>query len=99
MHLPCQILKYVCYNYCLYQISLIVVGVLSTTTQEATGFFRSEYQPADDPRPYLQSALFASMPGNHDHVYKMMANNYNLNEKVIIHKLAIRDSPHKLRKN
>ena len=81
------------YSWCLYaqrpiikiQQTIAVAGVLGSPAQEGIGFFRSEHQPSNDLRPYLQSSLQVSMLGNHSKLMHMIGKNFNLNEEVKIY--------------
>ena len=56
-------------------------GPLTSNGLEAAGFFRSDVQPADDPRPYLQSYLYVNIPGNHSHLHEFLEDMFNLNQE------------------
>lgn len=57
-------------------------GLLATTLFDAIGHHRSRFQPDDDPRPFMQSGVGATLGGNHPSSIELINRAFNLKEEV-----------------
>ena len=61
---------------------MIISGVKTTPGQQGTGFQLSKAQPEDDPRPYLQYILFASLFGADAENFELLGDNFGFDSQV-----------------
>ncbi len=63
-------------------LSFSKTGLMATTGFDAVGYHRSKFQPDNDPRPFMQTALGCTLGGNHPNVIKSLNTMFNVKTDV-----------------
>ena len=61
---------------------MIISGIKTTTGVQSVGFQLSNAQPKDDPRPYLQYILFATLLGADAENFELFGDKFGYDSQV-----------------
>ena len=61
---------------------MIISGIKTTTGVQGVGFQLSKAQPKDDPRPYLQYILFATLLGTDAENFELFGDKFGYDSQV-----------------
>ncbi len=65
------------------KFSFAISGLLATNSNGVTGYFKSDHQDKEDPRPYLSTILTGGLVGYTKTGGELAGKAWNLNEQVM----------------
>ncbi len=66
-----------------------LTGILGSSGTEGYGFYRTDVQPKDDPRPYIESSLAAFLLGSSKSFFNLHKTAWLISDEVTVQEKLI----------